>query len=90
MTIQPEHLSAEYLEGLKAFLRIPSISTLPEHKPDIRRAAEFCVEELRRVGLGSAELIESADGWNPLSLKKMVCSSTNRVVPRITHIPSAL
>ena len=31
----------EFLEGLKAFLRIPSISTLSEHKPDIRRAAEF-------------------------------------------------
>ncbi len=29
------------LEGLKTFLRIPSISTLSEHKPDIRRAAEF-------------------------------------------------
>src|SRR5438874_669212 len=51
MTIQPDHLSPEYLEGLKAFLRIPSISTLPEHKPDIRRAAEFCVEELRRASL---------------------------------------
>ena len=29
-----EH-QAEYLEGLKTFLRIPSISTLTEHKPDI-------------------------------------------------------
>src|SRR5438034_1524462 len=56
----------EYLEGLKAFLRIPSISTLPEHKPDIRRAAEFCLSELRRAGLNSVELIESAEGRNPL------------------------
>ena len=32
---------SEFLESLKAFLRIPSISTLSEHKPDIRRAAEF-------------------------------------------------
>ena len=31
----------DFLEGLKTFLRIPSISTLPENKPDIRRAAEF-------------------------------------------------
>ena len=39
MTYYQEHQS-EFLEGLKAFLRIPSISTLPEHKPDIRRAAD--------------------------------------------------
>ena len=32
---------AAFLEGLKAWLRIPSISALSEHKPDIRRAAEF-------------------------------------------------
>ena len=36
-----------FLEGLKTFLRIPSISTLSEHKPDIRRAAEFVRDELR-------------------------------------------
>jgi acetylornithine deacetylase/succinyl-diaminopimelate desuccinylase-like protein len=59
-------LHTEYLEGLKAFLRIPSISTLPEHKPDIRRAAEFCANELRRAGLKSVELIESAEQRNPL------------------------
>ena len=29
-----------FLEELKALLRIPSISTLPEHKGDCRRAAE--------------------------------------------------
>jgi acetylornithine deacetylase/succinyl-diaminopimelate desuccinylase-like protein len=54
----------EYLETLKAFLRIPSISALPEHKPDIRRAAEFVRDELLRAGLQNAELIEG-DG-NPL------------------------
>src|SRR5437867_8205508 len=63
MASQSEQI--ETLEGLKAFLQIPSISTLPEHKPDIRRAAEFCLNELRRAGLTSAELIE-AEGRNPL------------------------
>jgi acetylornithine deacetylase/succinyl-diaminopimelate desuccinylase-like protein len=53
----------QMLEGLKAFLRIPSISALSEHKPDIRRAAEFVRGELQSAGL-SAELIESAG--NPL------------------------
>ncbi len=54
----------EYLEGLKAFLRIPSISTLSEHKPDIRRAAEFVRAELDKAGLKEAQLIEG--NGNPL------------------------
>src|SRR5690242_11332576 len=53
-----------FLEGLQTFLRIPSISTLSEHKPDIRRAAEFVRDELRAAGLQSAELIEGQG--NPL------------------------
>jgi acetylornithine deacetylase/succinyl-diaminopimelate desuccinylase-like protein len=54
----------DYLEGLKAFLRIPSISTLSEHKPDIRRAAEFVRSDLEKAGLQHAELIEGEG--NPL------------------------
>lgn len=64
MTYYQQHQS-EFLEGLKTFLRIPSISTLSEHKPDIRRAAEFARGELSRAGL-SAELIEGPGGANPL------------------------
>jgi acetylornithine deacetylase/succinyl-diaminopimelate desuccinylase-like protein len=63
MNYYQQHQS-DFLEGLKAFLRIPSISTLSEHKPDIRRAAEFAVNELRAAGMTSAELIEGAG--NPL------------------------
>jgi acetylornithine deacetylase/succinyl-diaminopimelate desuccinylase-like protein len=63
MNYYQEHRD-EYLEGLKAFLRIPSISTLPEHKPDIRKAAEFVRESLVKAGLDQAQLIE-CDG-NPL------------------------
>jgi len=39
------------LDELKDFLRIPSISTLPEHTPDIRRAAEFVAASLKKVGM---------------------------------------
>ena len=63
MTYFQEH-QADFLEGLKTFLRIPSISTLSEHKPDIRRAAEFAVNELRAAGMTLAELIEGEG--NPL------------------------
>jgi acetylornithine deacetylase/succinyl-diaminopimelate desuccinylase-like protein len=55
-----------YLESLKTFLRIPSISADPKHQPDIRRAAEFCANELRQAGMTSVELMESEREWNPL------------------------
>ncbi len=49
-----------FLEELKTFLRIPSISTLPEHAPDIRRAAEFVADSLRKAGLENVEVIQTA------------------------------
>ncbi len=63
MNYYRQHQS-DFLEGLKAFLRIPSISALSEHKPDILRAAEFARNELESAGLAYTELIEG-DG-NPL------------------------
>ena len=41
-----EH-GARFVEELKDLLRIPSVSTLPEHAGDVRRAAEFCAAELQ-------------------------------------------
>ena len=38
----------------KELLRIPSISTLPEHKPDIERAARWIADELTRIGFENA------------------------------------
>ena len=49
-----QHLDATRdarLEGYKDFLRIPSISALPEHVPDVRRAADWLAETLRTAGL---------------------------------------
>ena len=37
---------------MKEFLRIPSISTLPEHRPDVDRAAHFVADALRDGGHG--------------------------------------
>ena len=52
------------MDDLISFLRIPSISALPEHAGDVRRAAEFVRGWLHRAGLENACLIEG-DG-NPL------------------------
>ena len=49
---------ARFLDDLKALLRIPSISTLPEHKDDCRKAAETLLAELKRIGLENDRLIE--------------------------------
>ncbi len=49
-----------FLDELKALLRIPSISTLPEHKGDCRRAAEVLMAELKRIGMEHARLIDTS------------------------------
>jgi acetylornithine deacetylase/succinyl-diaminopimelate desuccinylase-like protein len=48
-----------YLEELKAFLAIPSVSALPAHKDDVRRCAEWCGEEMRRIGLDKVRLMDT-------------------------------
>ena len=46
-----------FVNELKDLLRIPSISTLDEHKADVRKAGEFVASELRRIGMENVELI---------------------------------
>src|ERR1022692_4278987 len=48
------------LDELKEFLRIPSISTLPEHRDDIERAARFVADSLRHVGMENVEIVPTA------------------------------
>ena len=50
----------KFVVELKTLLRIPSVSTDPAHVTDVRRAAEFCAEELRRIGLRAVRLIETS------------------------------
>ncbi len=54
----------ERLEDYKAFLRIPSISTLPQHAPDVRHAAEWLADTLRNAGLEHVEVAET--GGHPV------------------------
>ena len=48
------------LAELKDFLRIPSVSTLPEHVPDIQRAADFVAASLHAAGMENVEVILTA------------------------------
>jgi acetylornithine deacetylase/succinyl-diaminopimelate desuccinylase-like protein len=45
------------LGELKDFLRIPSVSTLPEHRPDVERACGYVADKLQAAGLTSVKRI---------------------------------
>src|SRR5205807_3072461 len=49
-----------FLAELKDLLRIPSVSTLPQHKSDIERAADFLASQMRTIGLERVEVIKTA------------------------------
>ncbi len=51
---------SRFLNELLDFLRIPSISTLPEHKSDVARAAQFVADSLKSAGLENVEVIPTA------------------------------
>src|ERR1700761_1567959 len=53
---------SRFLDELKTLLRIPRISTLPEHNSDTRRAAETLAAEMTSIGLKKVRLIETVHG----------------------------
>jgi acetylornithine deacetylase/succinyl-diaminopimelate desuccinylase-like protein len=48
-----------FLDELKDLLRIPSVSTAPEHKADVQRAADFVAKDLKRIGMENVEMIQT-------------------------------
>jgi acetylornithine deacetylase/succinyl-diaminopimelate desuccinylase-like protein len=48
-----------YVDELKQYLAIPSISALPEHAADVRRAAEWTADALRTAGMQNVRLVET-------------------------------
>src|SRR5512134_1917340 len=48
-----------YVEELKQYLAIPSISALPAHAADVRRAAEWTGDALQKAGLQNVRLIDT-------------------------------
>src|SRR5438067_2540163 len=59
-----EQTREQGLKELEDFLRIPSISSQPEHANDVRRAAGHLAEQYERVGLENAQVIET--GGHPV------------------------
>jgi acetylornithine deacetylase/succinyl-diaminopimelate desuccinylase-like protein len=48
-----------YIDEMKRYLAIPSISALPEHKGDVRKCAEWTRDEMTRIGLNNCRLEET-------------------------------
>ena len=53
-------LEEKNLQALEEYLRIPSVSTDPAYRDDVRRCAEFLLEKMKSAGL-DARLIEASD-----------------------------
>jgi acetylornithine deacetylase/succinyl-diaminopimelate desuccinylase-like protein len=49
-----------FLTELKDLLRIPSVSTLPEHKQDVIKAANFIADDLKKMGMEHVEVIPTS------------------------------
>lgn len=54
----------QHIEELMQFLRIPSISAVAEHQPDMIRCAEWTAQSLKQAGLENIEII--ATGGHPV------------------------
>ncbi len=57
-----------FLDELKDLIRIPSVSSQPEHAADLLRAADWLASDMLRVGFDSAEIIKMPEGRHPLVL----------------------
>jgi acetylornithine deacetylase/succinyl-diaminopimelate desuccinylase-like protein len=49
-----ERESGRFLDELFEFLRIPSVSARSEHRPDMRRAADWLADRMREAGLDTS------------------------------------
>jgi acetylornithine deacetylase/succinyl-diaminopimelate desuccinylase-like protein len=58
-----EH-SSQYLKELFEFLRIPSISSLPEHEDDVKRAAQWVANRLQAAGIEGVHILPT--GGHPV------------------------
>lgn len=56
--------AAKFREQLHTLIRIPSVSTSPEHASDVKRAAEWLAGQMREIGLQQVEVMPT--GGHPV------------------------
>ncbi len=49
----------QHLEKLKDFLHIPSVSALPQHRPDMQQAADWLVQQLQAIGIPEITILST-------------------------------
>ncbi|MBV8084102.1 MAG: peptidase M20, partial [Chloroflexi bacterium] len=54
-----------HLEWLKHYVRMPSISSSPEHRDEVRRCGQWTVDEMEGIGLTHGQLLET--GGHPVA-----------------------
>ena len=84
------HLAANfdaYVDELKAFCAIPSVSTDPAFARSVRRAAAFVADRLRGPGFEAVEIVET--GGNPAVVGEMVSRSRRADHPRLRPLRRA-
>jgi len=72
-----------FLEELFGLIRIPSISSLSENKPDMLRAAEYWKETLLKSGADKAEIIPTAG--NPVVYGEKIIDQSKPTVLVYAH-----
>src|SRR5262245_41009881 len=73
----------EFEAKLQEWVEIPTISAMPDHKPDIFRGAEAAVRYLKSLG---AEAEAVATPGNPVVLGKFITGSNRRTVSIYNHL----
>jgi acetylornithine deacetylase/succinyl-diaminopimelate desuccinylase-like protein len=73
-----------FLEELFGLMRIPSISSIQEHKPDMHKAAEYWKKLLLEAGADKAEVFET-DG-NPVTYAEKIIDPALPVVLVYSHM----
>jgi acetylornithine deacetylase/succinyl-diaminopimelate desuccinylase-like protein len=48
-----------FVDELRTYLAIPSVSALPAHQADVRRCAEWTADQMRQIGLQQVRLMET-------------------------------
>jgi acetylornithine deacetylase/succinyl-diaminopimelate desuccinylase-like protein len=54
-----------FVDQLKDWLRIPSVSTDPEYRTEVRRAADWLADDFRRVGMQQVEIMDTGSSEKP-------------------------
>lgn len=79
-----EENKERFLDELFGLIRIPSISSISVHKPDMYKAAEYWKETLLKAGADRAEVYETAG--NPVTYGEKIIDTTKPTVLIYGHM----